>query len=209
MARVHGRDAALQGQHLQKLGNRRDLVRLGIGCDLAWHQTLLAAPGADHVRSRFGARGVERSARDLTVNRDNALAGLGKARHEVLKAAPKLLRLQRAEHPAALRQLSAHQGHSMRFAQECRATANHCPKREIPGQTPPSPRQNPPCPRKTRHRTEPYRAQSAEALEDHVAARCPSEGLLPRKNTPETCPSHPPGAITKLSVESESPTRAR
>ena len=50
------------------------------------------------------------------------------------------------------------------------------------------------------HRTEPYKAQSPEALDDHVAARCQSEGLLDRKNTPETRPSHPPKAITKLSV---------
>ncbi len=50
------------------------------------------------------------------------------------------------------------------------------------------------------YRTEPYKAQSPEALKDHVAARCQSEGLLDRKKTPETRPSHPPKAITKLSV---------
>jgi Mg2+ and Co2+ transporter CorA len=98
--RIDGHDAALQRQHLQKPGNRRDLVRLGVGRDLAEHQALLAAPGADHVQRRLGARRVERPAQHLAVDRDDALAGFRKARHEVLKATAKLVRLQRAEHSA-------------------------------------------------------------------------------------------------------------
>jgi hypothetical protein len=197
--RVHGRDAALQGQHLQKLGTRRDLVRLGIGCDLAEHQTLLAAPGADHVQSRFGARTVERSAQDLAVNRDNALAGLGKARHDVLKAAPKLLRLQRGTPGCpsttlrasrafdALRSGVSCDGKTLSKERNSRRNSSFSPAKSAVST-------------QASHRTEPYRAQSPEALEDHVATRCQSEGLLDRKNTPETRPSHPPKAITKLSV---------
>ena len=76
------------------------IVRLGVGRDLAEHQTLLAAPGTDHVQGRFGARGVERPAQNLAVDCDDPLAGRGEAPHEVLKATAKLLRLQRAKHPA-------------------------------------------------------------------------------------------------------------
>src|SRR5882724_5613889 len=44
--RIDGHDAAFQREHLQELGDGRNLVRLGVGCDLAEYQTLLAAPGA-------------------------------------------------------------------------------------------------------------------------------------------------------------------
>src|SRR6266404_6261831 len=56
----------------------------------------------------------------------------------------------------------------------------------------PSPRQNPPCPHSSPHRTEPCIARSPEAPEDHDAEHCPIEGRPPRKNIPETPPSHPP-----------------
>ena len=74
-----------------------DLVRLGIGGDLAEHQSLLAAPGRDHVQCRLAAGFVERAAQHLAINCHDALARLGKAGHETLKAVAKLLRVKHPE----------------------------------------------------------------------------------------------------------------
>jgi len=97
--RIDRHDAALQRKHRQELGNGGDLVRLGVGGDLAQHQALPAAPGADHVQGRCGARSIERAAQHLAVDGYDALAGLAKARREGLKPLPKRFRFESPEYP--------------------------------------------------------------------------------------------------------------
>lgn len=93
-------DGAVERQHLQQLGDGGDLVGLGIGGNLREHEALIAAPGADHVQRRGGARRVERSAQNLAVNRNDAAATRRKLGHEPLEAGTELLRIEQAKHPA-------------------------------------------------------------------------------------------------------------
>ena len=97
---IGGHDRAFQRQHLQQLRHSGDLVRLGIRSDLRQHQTLFAAPGADHVQRRLAAGAIERTAQHLAVDRDNALTVAGELRHEALKRCPELLRIKPAKQPA-------------------------------------------------------------------------------------------------------------
>jgi len=62
-------------------------------------QALLAPPGAHHVLGRCRARRIERATQNLAVDGNDALAGLGKARHEALKALPKRFRFVSPEYP--------------------------------------------------------------------------------------------------------------
>jgi hypothetical protein len=96
VGRVGDHGGAFQRQHGQQLRHGGDLVRLDIGGDPRQHQTLLRAPGADHVQSRFAAGPVERAAQNLPIDGGHALALRGKSRHELLERTAKLLRIESA-----------------------------------------------------------------------------------------------------------------
>ena len=60
----------------------------------------IAAPGADHVERGPGACRAHRRPQYLPVDRDNPAAGLGESPHKLLKAKPKLIRIELAEYAA-------------------------------------------------------------------------------------------------------------
>jgi hypothetical protein len=97
--RVDGHDCVLESKQFQELGHCGDFVRVGVGGDLREHEALIAAPGADHVQGRLGAGRIERPTQHFAVDRDDALAGLGKARHELLEAGTELVGIKHTEHP--------------------------------------------------------------------------------------------------------------
>ena len=94
---VDGHDAALEAEHLQQFGYRRDLIRLGVSGDLAQHQPLLATPGGDHMQRRRAAGLIKRAAQHLAVDRHHPLAGFGEAGHETLETGSELLGVEQAE----------------------------------------------------------------------------------------------------------------
>jgi hypothetical protein len=97
--RVDGHDGVLESEQFQELGHRSDFVRLRLGSDLREHEVLIAAPGADHMQGRLGAGRIEGPPQHFAVDGDDALAGLGKARHELLEAGAELVGIKHAEHP--------------------------------------------------------------------------------------------------------------
>lgn len=98
--RVDGDDGAFQREHLEQLGHRGNLVGLLIGGDLREDQPLIASPGAHHMQRRFAAGPIERSVRNLAVDRDDPLARGGELRHEPPEARTKLVRVEQPQHPA-------------------------------------------------------------------------------------------------------------
>jgi hypothetical protein len=72
----------------------------GSGGDLRQHHALLAPPGADHVQRRLAAGAIERTPENLAIDGNNPLTGLGKRRHEALKAGAELIRIETAEQAA-------------------------------------------------------------------------------------------------------------
>ena len=98
--RISGHDGAFEGQHLQQLRHRGDLVRLGLGGDLRQDQPLLTAPGADHVQGGFAAGAIERAPQHFAVDGDDALASLGKHRREPLEGGTELHWIKQPEQPA-------------------------------------------------------------------------------------------------------------
>ena len=51
------------------------------------------------MERRLGARSIKGAAQHLTINGDHALAGLGEAGHEALKAGSELIGIKQPEHP--------------------------------------------------------------------------------------------------------------
>jgi hypothetical protein len=98
--RVGGHDGTLQRQHLQQLRHRGNLVRLGVCGDLSQHQTLLAAPGTDHMQSGLTTGAIEGAAQSLPVDGDNAWLSLGKRCDEPLEGSAELSGVEQAEQSA-------------------------------------------------------------------------------------------------------------
>ena len=92
--RIGGDGASFEVEKPQKLGNRRDLVRLLVCGDLRQNQPLLARPRADHVQGRLFARRVKGAAQRLAVDRNHAGRLLRKRPHELGETCAKRNRIE-------------------------------------------------------------------------------------------------------------------